>query len=204
VLNQRGLSMAEFMLGMERNVHLRKCVEADIQQIDEPTLREEFARTHGERVLIRHIQIPVRDIGRIDRVQEMLKRGASFGDVARELSVNPDTAARGGELPPFAFDDPGIDPLIRDAAFSLKPGEVSSPVKAGDYIHILRLEERIPPDTVQFDAVRAEVEARLRERVVPQKMAELATRLYEKAQVKVLDGDLKKAWERVTAPAQSR
>jgi parvulin-like peptidyl-prolyl isomerase len=195
VLGQRRVSLPEFMLGMERNVHLRKCVESDLKDISEATLREEFARTYGERVRVRHIQIPVRDVDRVTRVQEMLKRGAAFGDVARELSVHPDTGPRGGEMPPFTFDDPEVDPLIREAAFSLNVGEISSAIKTDRFLHILKLEERLTPPNAKFEDVRPQVEASLRERVIPQKMSDLAGELYRKAQIRVLDGDLKKSWE---------
>lgn len=185
MLEQKGVSMTEFLLSMERNAHLRKIVARDFS-IDEQTLREEFARTHGERVQVRHIQVPVREPGRLNDALTLLDRGADFADVARELSVNVDTAPRGGELPPFAFDDDRIDPLLREAAFSLAEGERSAPVRTDRYYHILKLERRIPPQNLRFEDVRDQVEAAMRERVLTGKMRDLVTELFNRADIKVV------------------
>ncbi|RMF86097.1 MAG: hypothetical protein D6744_00340 [Planctomycetota bacterium] len=194
VLEQKCISMPEFLLGMERNAHLRKLVEAEFE-VDEDTLREEFARTYGERVVVRHIQIPVHDQRGLNRVVSLLQRGADFAQVARDESVNVETAPRGGELAPFTFDDTSIDPLIREMAFSLREGEISSPVKTDRYFHILKLEQRIPPENVRFDDVRDQVLDKMRERIIPQRMAARAGDLFKRAKIKVLDLKLRARYE---------
>ncbi len=186
VLKQRRISMTEFLIGMERNAHLRKLVEATFE-VDEATLREEFARTYGERVRVRHIQVSVKNAARLNEVVTLLEQGTDFAEVARTMSANVETAPRGGELPAFAFTDQGFDPLLREAAFSLEINEVSNPVRTGQFYHILRLEERIPPAAVRFEDVRPQVEASLREREVPKQMGKLAQRLFNDANIRVVD-----------------
>lgn len=194
LLDERNISMSEFMIGMERNAHLRKLVEQDLRITDE-TLREEFARTHGAKVLILHIQLDRRDSEGLNEASELIRRGSDFGSIARRLSKNPETAARGGEMEPFTFDDPDIPATLREIAFSLAPGEVSSPVLAGQFFHILKLVRRIPPADVRFEDVRTEVEQSLRERAIPQAMAKLAVELYKQAKIKVLDSKLRPKYE---------
>jgi foldase protein PrsA len=194
VLDERGVSMAEFMIGMERNAHLRKLVEKDLR-ITEETLREEFARRYGARVVVRHIQIDQRDSRGLNQALELLARGADFADVARQLSKNTETAARGGEMAPFTFDDPDIPAALREAAFSLKEGGVSNPVLAGQFFHILKLERRIAADQARFEDKRAELEQGIRERAIPQAMATLATELFKEAKVVVLDSTLRPKYQ---------
>jgi parvulin-like peptidyl-prolyl isomerase len=194
VLDERGVSMAEFMLAMERNAHLRKVVEKDLR-VTEETLREEFARTYGEKVVVRHIQVHRRDTRGVNEAMDLLRRGADFADVARRLSKNPDTAARGGEMDPFTFDDPDIPAQLREAAFALKPGEVSSPVLAGEFFHILKLERRIPPSTARFEDVRDEVEQSLRKRAIPRAMEKLGVELFKEAKIRVLDSKLRPRYQ---------
>lgn len=194
MLSERGISMAEFLIGMERNAHLRKLADGEIRVTDE-TLREEFARTYGERVLVQHIQIEQRDTRGLNEALELLSRGADFTDVARRLSKNPDTAARGGEMEPFTFDDPDIPPALRETAFSLKDDAVSSPVLAGQFVHILKLVRRIPAEGVEFDDVRKEIELRVRKRAMPQAMSALAKELFVKANIKVLDSRLREKYQ---------
>jgi len=194
VLDERGISMAEFMVGMGRNAHLRKIVEKDLR-ITEETLREEFARTYGEKVHVRHIQVPQNDTRGLNQALDLLARGADFADVARRVSKNPETAARGGEMKPFTFDDPEIPAALREIAFSLKPGEVSSPVLAGQYFHILKLICRIPPDNARFEDERDKVAQSVRQRAIPQAMAKLAVGLFKEAKIKVLDSKLRPKYQ---------
>jgi parvulin-like peptidyl-prolyl isomerase len=194
ILQQRCLTMPEFMLAMERNAHLRKLVEADFQ-VEEATLREEFARRYGEKVEVRHVQIDATDSRSLHEALDLLSRKVDFADVARRLSVNSQTAPRGGLMEPFSFRDEQIPAALREVAFSLAPGEVSAPTLAGKFIHILKLERRIPPADVRFEDVRDEVEQTLRQRVTRQRMNELITRLFQQAQVRVLDKGLRQKYE---------
>lgn len=194
VLENRGVTMTEYMLSVERNAHLRKVVEPDIV-VTEETLREEFSRTHGERVQVRHIQIPVTDRGALAEAQSRLKNGEDFAEVARQLSRNADSAPRGGEMAPFGFKDADIPAGLREAAFSLKPGEYSSPIQTDRYLHILKLEQRLPSDDARFEDARAAVERGLRRRVARERMESLMVELYEKAKVVVIDPLLKPQYE---------
>ena len=194
VLTERGLSESEFRIGMERNAYLRKCVEKDLVITDE-TLKAQFGRMYGERVRVRHIQIAQHDHQGLNDALEMLRRGTAFEDVARRFSKNEETAAVGGLMPEFTFDDPRIPPAIRDTAFAMKADAVSNPILAGQYFHILKLEARVPPEHVRLEDVREEVEASVREAALPQAMAKLATDLFKKAKIRVLDSRLRPKYQ---------
>jgi parvulin-like peptidyl-prolyl isomerase len=193
LLQQKGITLTEFKLGMERNAHLRKVVEQGLR-VDEATLREEFARVYGEKVEVRHIQ--VEDVPGLHEALNRLEKGADFGDVARAVSQNPESAARGGLLAPFAFNDEVVAPVLREAAFSMTPGEVSKPIHVGRWWHILKLERRLPAPDVRFEDVRAQVEQSLRDHVIPAQMNRLILELFQKADVKVLDTGLKRKYEK--------
>jgi foldase protein PrsA len=194
VLEQKNISITEFMIGMERNAHLRKAVRQGLH-VNEATLREEFARTHGEKVVVRHIQTAVSDSGRLNQALDLLSQGKDFAEVARQLSQNPETAARGGEMAPFTFADEQIPPALREAAFSLQPGEVSAPIRVEQRFHILKLERRVPPQSARFEDVRHEVEGRLLERIVPRQMGQLAQELFRNAKIRILDPRIRKEYE---------
>lgn len=195
LLGEKRISMAEFRVSMERNAHLRKVVESEVT-IDDATLREEFARTQGAKVQVRHIQFNLGDTQLINQARAELNRGVPFEEVARRFSQNPETAARGGLLEPFTFTDTAMDPALRDRAFSLKVGEVDPAVlRVGNRLHILKLERRIPPDDVRFEDVREEVARSMRDRVIPQQMEKIAVELFEKANVRVLDPELRARYQ---------
>lgn len=192
LLQQRRISFTEFMLGMERNAHLRKIVERNLR-IDEDALREEFARSYGERVQVRHIQVD--DIDGLQEALNLLEDGTDFAEVARRISKNPETAAQGGLMEPFSYNDDGLAPVLREAAFALKEGDRSGPIRVGRWWHILKLERRIKPQNTSFEAVRDDVEKKFRDRIVPQRMNELVAELFQKAKIQVLDRELKNKFE---------
>ena len=194
LLREKGLTLVEFRLAMERNAHLRKAVEHGFE-ITEATLREEFARLHGEKVEVRHIQVG--DVNGLHEALNRLDQGHDFAEIARTVSENQESAANGGLLAPFAFNDEAIAPVLREAAFALKPGEVTKPIRVARWWHILKLERRLPAADVTFDAVRTQVEQTLRDRVLPQEMNKRLATLFQKAQIRVLDSKLKDQFDRL-------
>jgi peptidyl-prolyl cis-trans isomerase C len=196
MLREKCLTRPEFMLAMERNAHLRKAAESTFE-VSEATLREEFARTYGAKVEVRHIAVAANDTRTLHEVIDRLGKGDDFATVARDLSANRQTGAEGGLLPAFTFTEREsvVPATLREVAFQLAPGEVSSPTLVGEMIHILKLERRIPPENVRFEDVRDKVEATLRERVVRQKMGELMDKIFREAEIRILDRRLKREFD---------
>ena len=67
---------------------------------------------------------------------DRLKKGESFANLARELSTDKGSGKRGGELGLF-----GRGVMVKnfeDAAFKLKKGEISEPVKTEFGYHIIK------------------------------------------------------------------
>ena len=85
-----------------------------------------------------------------------------FGQVARQQSEEPASAAKGGDLGFL----PGTQllPAVLEAVQSLKPGESVGPIKTADGLHFLKLIERkqtpLPALTVVHDRIAAALRAR--------------------------------------------
>jgi len=79
-------------------------------------------------------------------ILQQLKQGADFIQLAREKSIDKDTAEAGGLLPDFLRVD---YPEMWQALAGVKPGELSKPVKLGANFAILKLEERLPASTLE-------------------------------------------------------
>lgn len=195
VLEQRGVSLGEFMITMERNAALRKLAEIEIK-ITEDTLREEFARTHGERAVVRRITLAADDAEAMNGVVSRLRRGEDFAEVARALSVD-ESGARGGEMEPFTFTDDRLPAAFRERAFLLKAdGEVTQEwLKIERVVHLLKRERRLPAEGVRFEDVRDQVERSLRDRVIHSEMNRLGVELFNKAKIRVIDSGLKKKYD---------
>jgi len=194
VLADRNVSHAEFDLVLRRNAFLRALVKAE-QSFSEEQLRGEFERTHGSRVVVRHIQLP--SAAAVTRIEERLAGGEDFAALARVHSANQASARRDGLLEPFARSDEQVPAAFREAAFSLKPGEVSKPVRVGAWYHLIKLERQLPPDPGSFEASRAALTARLSDRTAEPAMRALYEKLFDEARIVIHDPVLRDSFRRV-------
>ncbi len=193
----KNIARAEWQRRMEQQAYLRKIATAELEKttLTEQMLREEYALEYGERVQIRHIQVSNLQAER--RARDMLATRNDFDLAARQLSENPVTAARGGLMPPFTRNDPSVTPLIREAAFKMKVGETSPAVHEDNWYHIIRVERRFPASSVGFEHVdRKALEARLKKRLIAQRMVELEPELFNQARVDIRDRELSEQFNR--------
>jgi peptidyl-prolyl cis-trans isomerase C len=82
-----------------------------------------------------------------------IKNGEDFAKVADELSKDP--GSKGGDLGWFTKDK--MVPEFADAAFKLKVGEISAPVKSPFGWHIIQVEDTRQSQLPPFDQVKEEV-----------------------------------------------
>ena len=90
---------------------------------------------------------------------DQLKRGADFATLARRYSDDPGTRERGGDLGLFTRDT--HTPRFDEAAFALKPGQLSEVVETEYGFHIIKAGEHRAERTRSFDEVRAQIEQQL-------------------------------------------
>ncbi len=100
------------------------------------------------------------------------RAGADFAALAKENSDDPGSAAQGGDLG-FFTRDMMVKPFA-DAAWSLKPGEVSQPVQSEFGFHVIKLVAVNPGGQKSFEEVRSDIEADFRKQQAASKFAEAA------------------------------
>lgn len=88
------------------------------------------------------------------------RAGADFAELARKFSDDEETRLKGGDYQPLKPNDSSLPPAIRTAVFSLRPGQVSDPVRQTGGFWIFQLKEFATPS---FEEVRGEVFQALRE-----------------------------------------
>ncbi len=77
---------------------------------------------------------------RAEEVLQRLKKGEDFAKLAAEVSDDTGTKAKGGDLD--FFPKGTMIPAFDEAAFSLKPGELSKVVETEYGYHIIKVEEK--------------------------------------------------------------
>ena len=111
---------------------------------------------------------------RIEGLLAQLKLNpAGFADLARKNSEDPESAEKGGDLDFFARGGMAAKAL-EDAAFALKPGEVSGVVESEFGFHLVKLTEVRGGQARSFDAVRAEIESEVKTQLAQKRYAEMA------------------------------
>ncbi len=105
-----------------------------------------------EEVRARHIILDNRAAA--DAVVVALKDGADFATLAKERSKGP-TGPNGGDLGYFSKE--AMVEVFSEAAFKMKKGKVSAPVKTEFGWHVIKLEDRRFKPTPPLDEMRDQI-----------------------------------------------
>ncbi|MEM6787167.1 MAG: peptidylprolyl isomerase [Myxococcota bacterium] len=84
-----------------------------------------------------------------EKAKARIEGGASFAEVARDVSEDLNSAADGGTLGCFAagkLDAPATDTKIDEAAQALEPGETSEPIETTFGFHLVQVERVVEGD----------------------------------------------------------
>jgi len=108
------------------------------------------------------------------------RAGADFAELARKYSDDEETRAKGGDYKPLKPSDNSLPPEIRTAIFSLRPGQVSEPVRQTGGFWIFRLTDFVTP---ALQEVNNEVYEAARE----EKFREWIEGIQKSAQVEIRD-----------------
>jgi peptidyl-prolyl cis-trans isomerase C len=136
-----------------------------------------------ERVRARHILL-----GSEKEAQDIIARikaGEKFEDLAKKYSLDG-SKDYGGDL--GYFTAPEMVPEFSKAAFALKVGEISGPVKTDFGWHVIKVEDRKMGAVQPFDQVKSAI----RNVLLRKKVQETMDQLRKTAKVEVLDEELKK------------
>lgn len=110
-----------------------------------------------------------------EKVLKELQEGGDFGKFAREQSADSGSARQNGEL--LGWMDKGkLVPPFEEAAYALKPGQMSGLVRTRFGYHIIKLIERRGARTREFDEVKDQILQSVQKEVLAQKQDEFMKR----------------------------
>ena len=117
-------------------------------------------------------------------VIEELKKGGDFAKLAQEKSTDPAGKTSGGDLGYFTKEE--MVPDFADAAFKLKPGEVTQvPVHTQFGWHVIKLEDRRAAKPPSFEQLKPQLVRDVGREVFEKKLNELKTA----AKIEVFNAD---------------
>ncbi len=107
-----------------------------------------------------------------DLLAKVKKTPESFADLAKKNSDDPGSAEKGGDV--GLFSRGLVAKAFEDAAFSMKPNEISGPVETEFGFHVIRLKTIIPGSLKPLAEVRGDIERDLAKQRAGRKYAEAA------------------------------
>ncbi len=150
-----------------------------VQVTEQEILAEWSQRPHEETVEAAHILFKVDDPSKeaevkakAESVLKKVQAGEDFAALAKKYSEDPGSAPQGGLL--GSFQRGQMVKEFEDAAFSLKPGEVSGLVRSSYGYHIIKV---LKHDNPTLESSRPSLEAAIRSR----KAGEIAKQKAEQA-----------------------
>jgi parvulin-like peptidyl-prolyl isomerase len=157
---------------------LRHLVAGQIEITDQE-LQESFESEYGPQVKVRLIAATTRA-----QAEQILREVAAqpdrFGDIAKEKSADPNSAATRGQIPPIRKHVG--HPEVERVAFSLKEGAISPVIAvASDQYLILKCEKQLPESYVSPTQM-TQIKAKLRDQIHDNKMRSAAAALFQRLQ----------------------
>ena len=197
-LNRMDLTEASIKEKLERDLALRKLIEDEITPkvtVTDSEIRAFYDNNPAtfkqpERVKASHILIKVDPQAnaeqkaeaqkKIDLVQAKLQKGEDFGALAKEYSEGP-SGPKGGDLGYFTRGQ--MVKAFEEAAFAMKPGEVSGVVETRFGYHLIKVTDKTPEGTLPYNDVKEKLGEFLKQKKIQQEIQVYVKNLEEKAKI---------------------
>lgn len=122
---------------------------------------------------------------KIEDVQEKIKAGDDFEQLARTYSEGP-SRTQGGDL--GYFDRQKMVKPFSDAAFRLQPGEISPIVKTRFGYHIIKVVDRKPETKLAYEDIKPRLEESLKKKKMQDAIAQYITEVKSQASIELFPG----------------
>ena len=156
---------------------LRQIAEAQIQ-VTPQELEQRMEFEFGAKVQVR--QIALTDLEAAKTLREILRaEPENFEKLAKQHSVDTNSAAMGGLLPPIRRNS-GF-PEFENVAFALQPGQISEVFKVDGAFLVLRCERVFPAEELSKEQI-TQVHERLVEEITRDKLRSSAVDLFRSLQ----------------------
>lgn len=153
------------------------------------THKKEFE--NPEMVRARHILVAVKPNAtedekkaakkKADELLEKAKKGEDFATLASEHSDDPGSKAKGGDL--GFFTTGSMVGKFEQAAYALKPGEISEVVETEFGYHIIKQEERKAAELPAYETIKEQVKARATQAIQQERISAFLEKAMKDAKV---------------------
>lgn len=200
-LGQRNMSEERLRADMRAEIEVQKFIDSETKALLDVT--DEDARDfydkntekfkQGEAIRASHILLKVDEkaseavrkqkLGEIQRILERARAGEDFAALAKAHSEDG-SAANGGDLE--FFERGRMVPEFEQAAFALKPGQLSDVVATKYGYHIIKVTDWRPPSIMPLESVNLQLKNHLMMQRFRGRVEALIAELKKKSRIEVL------------------
>lgn len=156
-----GLKQVKGVQPWQRNLLVNYFMEKEMGSGPQVTEKEILDYYNAHKYRVRISQIVARDTLSASKIFQRLKKGEDFAKVAKEESLDQESAKAGGDLGYFSLSEGRkLDPRLERIIPILKKGDVGGPVTLADGIHIIKATD-IKPKDAKFDDVKVIISMKL-------------------------------------------
>lgn len=158
-------------------------------------LKELFIKMNTK-IKVRHLYASSKQDA--DLIYNDLMIGRSFTELAANVFTDPVLKKNGGLLGYIAVDE--MDPAFEEAAFSLKPGQISKPVKTVYGYSIIKVDDiKANPLITENEFLKAKERLRAfaRKRIYEQKVKEISAQISGELKIRLNDQLINKIYENI-------
>ena len=200
-LRQTGFTEESYTEDLKKRLSASLLIQREISptvSVSDREVHEFYAANYArfktpEQIHARHILIKVKPDAneaakevarkRINAILAKAKAGEDFAELAEKHSEGP-SGPRGGDLGFFSRGQ--MVPRFEEAAFALKPGEISNVVQTRFGVHIIKVDEHRAAAIVSEKDASAQIRQYLVQTKTQQAVAEWTTKLREQGKVEIL------------------
>jgi peptidyl-prolyl cis-trans isomerase C len=164
-----------------RDAYFEKNVTSAVTETEAKRIYDEQVGKTPPQDEVRARHILVATLEEAKEVIELIRRGDDFAEVAKTKSKDQGSGAQGGDLGYFTRGQM-VKPF-EDAAFALKPGDMSEPVESQFGWHVIKVEDVRKKPLPSYDSVKDRIIAALLQR----KAQEVVFGLRGQAKIEVVD-----------------
>ena len=159
-------------------------LSADRLVVTNEEMQQAWESEFGDKVSVRMIATQTREKAEEIRAH-VVAHPDDFGKLAKDLSIDKNSAAARGIIPPVRrhVGDPEIERVV----FALKEGEISPVVEAARQFFIFQCERHLPATPPGGDYIHV-AQARIKDRLIDGKMRQAAAELFKQLQEQAKGG----------------
>ena len=192
----QGSNMEELKKQFLEGVLIQEIRRQDIEErvsISEPEIEQRYRENVDE--FVRPPQVRLRELvvhvteageaearGRLAEARQLIESGTDFGEVAKVRSESS-SAEGGGDLGLFQLGE--LDETFRTVVADLEVGAVSEPLRIGESLYLLKVDERTEESTIPLDDVREQIGNALFSEKMASEMENFVRNLRENAIVEI-------------------